>query len=262
MIMKHQKSPIQIGNFIILSDKLIGKGRHSVIYDCINELNKQIPVCAKIFYNTKVPRSLQIEKLKSINNPNLVKYYEIFEHNNHLIIIMEKCDSNFKTQIQKKPLTEQDTYEFLRQFLKGYQTLIDDDLDLRELKPINILVKNKIYKLTNYGISQLYELIDGEAKAYSAPEVFYEKKQTRIKDVFSLGLVLYFGFCNKLPYTYRTAGDQLYFFRQIQQNGFEMKLEIPLKIQQLIQLMIIYDTSNRITFEDIKLKLEIENSII
>ncbi|CAD8102038.1 unnamed protein product [Paramecium sonneborni] len=256
------KSPIQKGNYIIQKDKLIGKGRHSLIYDCVYELNKSIPVCAKILNNTTLPRSLKIEKLKNINNINLLKYYDFFEHDKDVIIIMEKCDFSLKTQVEKKPLSEQDTYQFLSQFLEGYQTLIDADLDLRELKPANILVKNNIYKLTNFGISQLYKQLDRENRAFSAPEIFYEKEQSRTKDIFSLGLVLHFSFFNQLPYIYRTALDQIQFFRQIKETEFEMKREAPERVQQLLQSMIIYDASKRIKFEEIKMKLINENYVI
>ncbi|CAD8115967.1 unnamed protein product [Paramecium primaurelia] len=256
------KSPIQKGNYIILRDKLIGKGRHSFIYDCINELDKQTPFCAKIFFNTTIPRTLQFDKLKNINNTNLLKYYEIFEHNKDVIIIMEKCDCNLKNIIDKQPLSELDTYQLLRQFLSGYQTLIDVDLDLRELKPANILVKNNVYKISNYGISSLYKVVEGETKPFSAPEIFYEKEQTRIKDIFSLGLVLYFGFYNQLPYTYRSAVDQVAFFRQIKSINFEIKKEIPLNLKQLLQSMIIYDPSQRIKIEELQLQFNIENKVI
>ncbi|CAD8169986.1 unnamed protein product [Paramecium octaurelia] len=256
------KSPIQKGNYIIFRDRLIGKGRHSFIYDCVNELDKQTQYCAKIFFNTSIPRTLKIENLKNIDNVNLLKYYEIFEHNKDVIIIMEKCDGNLKAIIDKQPLTEKDTFNFLRQFLGGYQTIIDVDLDLRELKPANILVKNNVYKISNYGISSLYKVLDGETKAFSAPEIFYEKEQTRIKDIFSLGLVLYFAFYNQLPYSYRSAVDQIAFFRQIKQIDFEIKKEGPLKLKQLLQSMIIYEPSKRITIDDLQLQLDMDNNVI
>jgi len=31
-------------------------------------------------------------------------------------------------------------------------------------------------KISNYGISSLYKVVEGETKPFSAPEIFYEKE--------------------------------------------------------------------------------------
>lgn len=91
----------------------MGKGRHSVIYDCIDQSDKSQALCAKIISNIQLPRTINIEKLKNIEHENLLKYHEIFQHNNDVIIIMDKCEGSLKTVIDKKCLSEVETINFL-----------------------------------------------------------------------------------------------------------------------------------------------------
>ena len=90
--MEKQKT---IGNYIILSK--LGTGSYGVVYKVksINKNNiyviKQIPfdnLSSKQIYEVKQEAKI----LSSINSIYVVKYYDSFEENKTLNIVMEYCD--------------------------------------------------------------------------------------------------------------------------------------------------------------------------
>lgn len=76
----------------------------------------------------------------------------------------------------------------------------------RDLKPENILVdENKKIKLCDFGWSAIYkdsenrETVCGTCE-YMAPEIFMKKRQTKMTDVWALGILLYELFHGYAPF--------------------------------------------------------------
>lgn len=55
------KSPILKGNYTIYKDKLIGKGKHSTTYECIDKMDITKGLCAKIIHNVKLNDLMEFE---------------------------------------------------------------------------------------------------------------------------------------------------------------------------------------------------------
>ncbi|CAK62607.1 unnamed protein product (macronuclear) [Paramecium tetraurelia] len=244
-------SIINIGVYQILLNRLIGQGWHSTTYQCINIQQMQKQLVAKIYQSQTVPNDAEIIKLKKLNHANVVQIYDVYQNEKDVIIIMEKCQSSLRNEMKfQKEYDEMELLAVLSQILKGYNYILDQGLEINELKPTNIMIDdNEIIKVSNYGMSNLYKHSDVEVRPYAAPEIFFSNKQTDAKNIYSLGLIIYQLVFHQLPFSLKQNGDVIAFLQRIKKS----KLQIPQnkfqKITEIISQMIIYDYQERINRE-------------
>lgn len=55
---------------------------------------------------------------------------------------------------QRNSLTEKEAIDILIDIVNGYKLLMSKNYIHRDIKPENILLKNNVYKLTDYGFSK------------------------------------------------------------------------------------------------------------
>lgn len=51
-------------------------------------------------------------------------------------------------------MPENKIWDFLYQFCKGYQVLLDANLIHRDIKPDNILINDGVFKIADFGLSK------------------------------------------------------------------------------------------------------------
>ena len=141
-------------------------------------------------------------------NENSVKYFGNYDHKNEKIIVMEKCDEDLKTFMEKrgKALTvERIKYDFKR-LNEVFKVFLKEKIIHRDLKLENFLIKytdkeknNYIIKIGDYGIGKfegksngIFSGLKGTIDTLS-PEIALEKtkKYDSEVDIFSLGIILY-----------------------------------------------------------------------
>ena len=153
----------------------------------------------------------EIELLKKLNHPNIVKYYKSFREDDQLYIIMEYFDNGdlsdyvkvlkYDKNLDKKP----EIWNIFYQSISGLNYLHASGVVHRDIKPENIfMAKNKIIKIGDFGVSALIkEKKDAKnirrlkgtilgTPEYMAPELFKKQKLYNEKiDIFSMGCVFY-----------------------------------------------------------------------
>ena len=153
----------------------------------------------------------EIELLKKLNHPNIVKYYKSFREDDQLYIIMEYFDNGdlsdyvkvlkYDKDLDKKP----EIWNIFYQSISGLNYLHASGVVHRDIKPENIfMAKNKIIKIGDFGVSALIkEKKDAKnirrlkgtilgTPEYMAPELFKKQKLYNEKiDIFSMGCVFY-----------------------------------------------------------------------
>ena len=153
---------------------------------------------------------MQIVEGKNKNNRNTVKYYEYFENESEIAIIMELCDSDLVKFFANKneAFNSKDIHELLTQLNNTFIIMHENkNIFHRDLSLDNILIKYEndkiIYKLSDYGVSK--ELVTLRKKFstkvgkidFMAPEIKEEKKEKEEKgydgkcDLWSLGIIIY-----------------------------------------------------------------------
>lgn len=72
---------------------------------------------------------------------------------------MDYCRGNLYEQITKstmKRLSEDKVIDLFYQLINGYQVLYDAKILHQDIKPQNVLIKEGIYKLADFGLSIFY----------------------------------------------------------------------------------------------------------
>lgn len=134
--------------------------------------------------------SNEIDIIKRLDHPNIVKMYEQYEDGKYLYIVTEciKGGELFDELIKRKRFTEKDCAIIIKQMLLALSHLHAQNIAHKDLKPENIMLEKKrdinSLKLIDFGTAQKYK--DGEkmdvvigTPYYVAPEVLrgsYDEK--------------------------------------------------------------------------------------
>ena len=84
--------------------------------------------------------------LKNIENPNLIKIYDIEYSSKEIKIYMEKCAKGDLSEQFKKKRKDNNWYKVdetinvIKQLINGYQDLLKLSIIHRDIKPANILI--------------------------------------------------------------------------------------------------------------------------
>lgn len=169
----------------------------------------------------------EIEKAINMQHQNLVQYYAVYKikDNNPIentqVAVMEYADSGTLTDFLQKPKNSIFYYKIITDVLLGLEFLEKECIIHRDIKPENILVHNDrgeyIAKIADFGLAKLMnEKIKMKNRTtsiygtpeYMAPERFLGNINIKTNsDLWSLGIILYQIFTNKLPFGSRTTGQ-------------------------------------------------------
>lgn len=149
----------------------------------------------------------EIELIKKLDHPNIIKGYEVFENEENLFIVMELCTGGelFDRIVQKKVYREKEAQEVLVQITQGLKYLHENKIAHCDLKPDNLLfltaAEDAKIKIIDFGLSRYakhreYFTKFAGTSFYIAPEVHTEK-YSYYCDIWSLGVIMFillFGF--------------------------------------------------------------------
>jgi serine/threonine protein kinase len=129
---------------------LLGQGSYANVYKGrIIETNEHVAVKVidkRLFANSYNVKNIQseIEIMKKVDHPNIVKLFDVYQTTNNMYIITELCeDGDFYSLLQKrKKIDEEESKNYLKQIMKGIKYLHMNGIIHRDLKPANILMKN------------------------------------------------------------------------------------------------------------------------
>jgi serine/threonine protein kinase len=62
---------------------------------------------------------------------------------------------SYRTEKQGAALSEEETYDLFYQVTNGLITLLDAGIIHEDIKPVNILKKGRVFKLCDFGVSEL-----------------------------------------------------------------------------------------------------------
>ena len=252
--------------------KSLGKGAYGNVYESRNPTfnNK---VAMKIIDKNKIELDeinddikSEINILKKLSHPNIVKIYEFYESDNCFYIINEYCKGGqLYEYLTKNKLTEEQLCVIFYQVFSGLIYLHEHSILHGDLKPENILISsvekdletNEDFawiKIIDFGTAKIFkkqikkgENIEGTLY-YIAPEVFsgnidiYDEKS----DIWSIGIILYRALTRKYPFIGRNEDETISFIIDKDHDcNNELLLGHSNEIQDLIKKLLKKDPNER-----------------
>lgn len=195
--------------------KPLGEGSYGKVYLGLSVLC-ELPVAIKCYDRAKIKsdstckRILQeIEILKFLNHPNIIKFFEIFENDKYIFMVLEYADKDDMFKFLKKngKFKEHDFIPILAQILNGLHYLHSQHILHRDIKLDNILFNSEgQVKICDFGVSRrmnhkglIHEHIG--TPAYLAPEIVSGNGYSGFKaDIWSLGVLSYIALFGNVPF--------------------------------------------------------------
>ena len=197
----------------------IGSGSFGTVYEAKNLIFNNT-VAMKVITKSDGMDSEYIKNeldiLKKLSHPNIVRIYEFYESENDYYLINEFCNGGeLYNYINKTKLNEQQLSIIFYQVFSGLCYLHENDVLYRDMKPENILIsKKEIDLLTNeeyfwiqiidFDCAKIFEqnkkdnIIVGSIY-YLAPEVLNREYNEKC-DTWSVGVILYMFLVGKPPF--------------------------------------------------------------
>ena len=202
--------------------KQIGEGSFGKIYCAEWKKNKKYYAMKKMILRNKIEikknqdqTDLVYDLIKSTNTKGVIKIYgsqclKINSAEYHFYVLMELAEIDWEKEIKKRKeiknyYTEGELFEILKQLIKTFALLQRNNITHRDIKPQNVLVVNKVYKVCDFGEAKvtdgndvIHQTIKG-TELYMSPILFraLNKRQPHIihntykSDVFSHGMCLF-----------------------------------------------------------------------
>ena len=197
--------------------------------------------------------SREINILKVMAHPHVIRMYELIDSPTELFMVMEYVSGGelFDYIVHKVRLRESESRRLFQQIISGIEFCHSHMVCHRDLKPENLLLdKNLQIKIADFGLSN--RMWDGEflktscgSPNYASPEVvsgkFYAGPET---DVWSAGVCLYALLCGSLPFDDENVPN---LFRKIKHGNFTLPGHISADAKDLIVQMLVVDPTKRLT---------------
>ena len=250
--------------------QILGEGTFSTVYEAKNRIT-DIMRAMKIIKRQK--HSSEQEKreiineiniLKTMDHPNIVKIFEFYSNKDSYSIIMEYCrGGQLVSEIKSYgPFDEKYTAYVMYQIFSAINYCHNMNIIHRDLKPENILIvsKNKSnnypnIKIGDFGMSKVVEknavqnLVVGTIY-YVAPEVI-KKKYNEKCDIWSCGVIMYVLLTKKPPFNGDMAEEII---ASIEKGEYDLKSppfdKISKSALDLIQKLLNKDVEKRISAQE------------
>ncbi|CAO3592369.1 unnamed protein product [Absidia cylindrospora] len=212
----------------------------------------------------KVEREIQI--LKSLHHPHIVKLIEVVETDTLVGIVLEYASGGelFEYVWSHKSLEEDNAKNLFAQLISGVNHMHQKGVAHRDLKLENLLFSNKQQThllISDFGFSNndnndLLSTCCG-SPTYAAPELIHSTGSYNgaTADVWSCGVILYCMICGYLPFDDDPENPESSNLRRLYRHIRSSTLSFPESVdddaKNLMQQMLRPDPINRCTLQDV-----------
>ena len=249
----------------------LGEGSYGTVWKVKQRKTNLIRAMKKITKNTNSKSETvneiinEIELLKKLDHPNIVKIFEFFIEPDGYYLITEYCgggelfDAIKKNGCFTEPVAANIMYQIFNAINYCHQT---NNIIHRDRKPENILIVSKdestgFYnvKIIDFGTAKIYEKNKNLNKIigssyYIAPEVLLKNYNEKC-DIWSCGVILYILLSGRAPFTGQRDGDVL---QKIKQGHYDLKRKpfdkISVEAKDLIKKCLEMNKNRRISAKD------------
>ena len=206
----------------------------------------------------------ELEMLKDMSHPNIMKIYETSEDKLYIYIIMEFFQGRmlFDRIREGRPLTETHSIKILKMLVSVLKYLHSKNIAYRDLKLENILYNGSDIKIMDFssakrviGNKKFSDIVG--SPYYIAPEILKGKYDKRC-DIWSFGIIAYTLVNGRTPFKGQNTGEIL-------DNVIKEEIEYPISFTpeyvDFLREVLVKKPNKRASLDDI-LKCEVfENSL-
>jgi len=200
----------------------------------------------------------EIEILKNLDHPHIVRPMETFVHRNQLFIVMELCAGG--DLYSRDPYTEEEAARIISCILSAVSYIHTKNIVHRDLKYENILFVSDSpraeIKLIDFGLSKKYasdaeEMTEGVGTIYTmAPEVL-KGTYTSKADLWSVGVIAYMLLSSQMPFYGR---KRRHIIEQIMECKFDFKgrrwRRVSEQAKNFVTDLLVGEPDNRATADE------------
>ena len=246
----------------------IGEGTYGIVYLVENKETYEQFALKKIVcrdYNELIKHKNELELIYSVKHEHILNICGY--------VLMELAQNDWNMEIKRRMLAkkyykENELIEILKQIIKGFLFLQNNNIAHRDIKPQNILLfPNNIYKIADFGEAKNIKNIAQQStlrgsELYMSPVLYmgYKFNKKNVihnpykSDVFSLGYCLLYAICLNLKVleTLRELTTMRSIISSINKHIMNKYSD---KLMNIIYKMIDPNEDERFDFEDLSMEL-------
>lgn len=249
-----------------INPEVLGTGNFGKVFLAQWTANPNIKVAIKALSKAKIENQIdlireEIKILSKLDHPNIIRYYETYESDKYMYLVMEYCNGGelFEklTRNGDSTFSEKDAAAIMRKLFLAINHCHSNNIAHRDIKPENIMYSTngdtQEIKLIDFGLSkqaknskQNLGTVVG-TPYYVAPEVL-EGVYGMECDLWSLGVVLYILLSGYLPFS---ANNHIEVFEKVRRANYTFKQNewksVSDEAKDLITKLLCKDIKKRLT---------------
>ncbi|XP_044487691.1 mitogen-activated protein kinase kinase 5-like [Mangifera indica] len=199
----------------------VGSGCGGTVYKVVHRPTSRVFALKVIYGNhdDAVRRQIlrEIEILRDVDHPNVVKCHDMFDHNGEIQVLLEFMDGG---SLEGSRISQENLLSDLaRQVLSGLSYLQRRHIVHRDIKPSNLLINSrKVVKIADFGVSRILAQTMDPCNssvgtiAYMSPErINTDLNQGQYDghagDIWSLGVSILEFYLGRFPFSVGRQGD-------------------------------------------------------
>lgn len=249
--------------------QVIGHGHYATVRLATHRTRTTEQVAIKTIVKKKLKQGKdrfekEIDILSSLDHPNIIKLYSVYEDEQAYHLVTEYCSGGelFTSMAEKGHYLESDAARLMSKILLAVNNLHANSIVHRDLKPENFLFESSgtgaELKLIDFGLSnkffdkfqfaEMHSMVG--TPSYVAPEVIKGSYGGKC-DVWSAGVIMYTMLSGSLPFTGPNTNSVL---EQILQGNVtysgEIWTQISAEAKDLLRHILVPDPKQRFSAEN------------
>jgi len=251
--------------------QLIGSGSFGSVYEAKNTIFQNtvaLKVIKKDPNNELDEQEIrnEIDILKKLSHPNIVKIYEFYISNSHYYIVTEFCKDGELFSYIKNKYSENQLAVLFYQVFSGLWYLHDHKILHRDIKLENIMISKKEKdnvtgeelfwaKIIDFGTAKIFEKNKKErdvvgSSYYIAPEVLKQNYNEKC-DTWSVGVILYMMLVGRAPFDGKDDEEIICKINSGEYNSKEPRLlKHSPEVRDLVKKLLQKDTNKRYSAQE------------